>query len=175
MGEILKYILLAIGTVLGQILIDEFINIWPLFHIFVFPFFIISLPISINRSLYLILAMLFGLTVDMFVDGVLGLNALAGLVVAYFRMPILRLQFARSLIEGMNRVSILEAGLLKYILFNLILYIIFILVYTLLDTLYSASFIVAIFWLFVNTILSLFIACALETTFMNRFSSKFNG
>lgn len=175
MNEIFKYIILAIGTILGQILIDEFINIWPLFHIFIFPFFIISLPLSINRTLYMIIAVLFGLSVDIFVDGVLGLNGLSCLVLAYIRRPILKLQFANSLIEGMIRVSIKDVGFTKYILFNIILYSIFILVYGSLDTIHSSSYMVSIFWLLLNVLLSVFVACALETTFMNRFSSKFNG
>ena len=66
-----KYIAAAIITLILQLLICEFVNIWPGVYITVLPLFIILLPLSLSVSWLMIAAFAMGLATDAFADGVL--------------------------------------------------------------------------------------------------------
>ena len=70
MNNILKYITLGAIVIVCQILVSEYVNIWAVLYIAVFPQFIILLPPTINRSVYLLIAFALGLSIDLFADGV---------------------------------------------------------------------------------------------------------
>jgi len=68
-----------------QVLILKNINIYPPYvHIFIYPLFILLLPLKTPHWALLLLGFLMGLCVDMFYDS-LGLHAAAGVLIAYAR------------------------------------------------------------------------------------------
>jgi hypothetical protein len=85
-----------------QLLILKHINIgWSDFnyiHLFIYPLFILLIPIKIQRSVLLILAFFTGLTIDMFYDSP-GLHASSLVFMSYIRKYILK--FLEP-IEGYN-------------------------------------------------------------------------
>ena len=92
--------------VIIQVLVLKHINIgWSDFnfiHFFIYPLFILLLPLKTQRSLMLILAFIFGLIIDMFYDSP-GLHAGSLVFLAYIRKYILK--FLEP-IEGYNIDSI---------------------------------------------------------------------
>jgi len=85
-----------------QVLVLKQINIgWGDFNyiqLFIYPLFILLLPIKINRSVSILLAFVAGIIIDMFYDTP-GLNASALVLMSYMRMFILK--FLEP-IEGYN-------------------------------------------------------------------------
>jgi len=81
--------------ILVQILIFDNIDFMGYINPYPYMLFILVYPFNANRSLYLIIAFLTGLTIDMFGNSG-GIHAAACLVIAYFRPIALRLTFGLS-------------------------------------------------------------------------------
>ena len=136
----LKYFTLGAIIIFCQILLSEYVNIWPILYIAIFPLFIILLPANLNRTLYMIIAFLLGLCVDITADGVIGLNAAALVAMAYFRDFALKLTLSKGNLESAENlpISTKTVEIPKLITINLIMLAIFFTVYVLLDS--AASF-----------------------------------
>ncbi|WP_046742953.1 hypothetical protein [Kordia zhangzhouensis] len=82
-------------AVLAQVLICNHINFLGYIDPLVYIYFILLFPFNANRSLFLVLAFLLGLTVDMFSDTG-GAHAFASVIIAYIRPFVLRFAFGIS-------------------------------------------------------------------------------
>ncbi len=163
----LKYATLGVLLIICQILLSEYVNIWPVLYIAIFPQFIILLPPLLNRSLHMLIAFALGMMVDIFADGVPGLNAAALVAMAYCRPFILKLVLTRGVIESSDNLPLLPRSVepQKLAALNALMLTIFFTVYVLLDS--AASF---TFWytllkiavcIVVNTVISLICSSAL--------------
>ena len=135
-----KYITLGAIIIFCQILLSEYVNIWPILYIAIFPLFIILLPANLNRTIYMLIAFLLGLCVDITADGVIGLNAASLVAMAYFRDFVLKLTLTKGNLENAENlpVSARTVEIPKLITINLLMLAIFFTVYVLLDS--AASF-----------------------------------
>jgi rod shape-determining protein MreD len=82
-------------AVAAQVLVCNHIDFLGYINPLVYIYFILLFPLNANRSLFLVIAFLFGLTVDMFSDTG-GAHAAACVVIAYARPVILRFAFGIS-------------------------------------------------------------------------------
>ncbi|MFK7750458.1 MAG: rod shape-determining protein MreD [Kordia sp.] len=82
-------------AVLVQVLICNHIDFLGYINPLVYIYFIFLFPLNANRSLFLVIAFLLGLTVDMFSDTG-GANAAACLIIAYLRPFVSRFAFGIS-------------------------------------------------------------------------------
>ena len=142
MNSIIKYITLGAIMVFCQILVSEYVNIWALLYIAVFPQFIILLPPTINRSAYMLIAFVLGLSIDILADGVMGLNAAALTAMAYSRGPILKLIIPKASFENYENHPIIPRTVEPYKLALLsgMMLAVFFTVYVLFDSAASFSF-----------------------------------
>ncbi|MBT8316840.1 MAG: rod shape-determining protein MreD [Lutibacter sp.] len=101
---ILSNSLRFIGLVLLQVLILNHINLFGYLNPMVYIVWIFLFPLKKNRSLFLILSFLFGLSVDIFSDSG-GINAAATLFIAFIRISVLK--------------TILRKSDFDYLLFNI--------------------------------------------------------
>ena len=85
-----KYIIAAFIALVIQLLIGEFVNIWPPLYITVIPLFIIILPLSLRRVWLMIIAFAMGLITDVASDGIAGLNAASLTLIAYLKNFLIR-------------------------------------------------------------------------------------
>ena len=136
----LKYFTLGAIIIFCQILLSEYVNIWPILYIAIFPLFIILLPANLNRSMYMIIAFMFGLCVDITADGVIGLNAAALTAMAYSRDFVLKLTLSKGNLESADDlpISTRTVEIPKLVTINLLMQGIFFTAYVLLDS--AASF-----------------------------------
>jgi hypothetical protein len=79
-----------IVVVFLQVMLFSQLNIHPYINIYVYPMFILLLPFETPRWLQMLLGLLIGVAVDVYL-GTLGMHASAGLMIGYFRQPILSL------------------------------------------------------------------------------------
>lgn len=81
-----------LALVLVQVLICNHINFMGFINPYVYILFIILYPTKNNRSLFIFLSFLLGLTIDLFSDSG-GIHAAAAVFIAYVRPVILRFSF----------------------------------------------------------------------------------
>ncbi|MBQ4818784.1 rod shape-determining protein MreD [Aquimarina sp. MMG016] len=81
--------------VLVQVLVLNHINFLGYLNPYIYIIFILLAPITINRSLFLVLSFVLGLAIDMFGDSG-GVHAAASVTIAYIRPIILRSAFGLS-------------------------------------------------------------------------------
>lgn len=94
-GNWLKQSFVFIILVLLQVLVFNHISFLGYATPFLYIYFIIKMPIGINRNLVLILAFLLGFTIDIFCNTP-GQNAAAAVLAAFMRRPVQGLFFARE-------------------------------------------------------------------------------
>ena len=142
MNNILKYITLGAIVIVCQILVSEYVNIWAVLYVAVFPQFIILLPPTMNRSAHMLVAFILGLSIDLFADGVLGLNAAALTAMAYVRPAILKLTVPKTSYESYDNQPLIPrtVELPKLALLNIMQLAVFFTVYVLLDSAATFSF-----------------------------------
>lgn len=136
MNQHIRYLALAALMVVCQILLSEYVNIWAILYIAIFPQFIILLPPSMNRSLHLIVAFLLGLCIDFFADGVLGLNAAALVAMAYTRPFFLKLTLSKGNMDNAEGLPLTPktVEIPKLIMLNTLMLAVFFTAYILLDS-----------------------------------------
>tara|TARA_R110002073_G_scaffold148335_2_gene301394 strand:+ start:8309 stop:8815 length:507 start_codon:yes stop_codon:yes gene_type:complete len=86
--NIVRFILLA----LVQVLVLNHINFLGYINPYLYILFIILFPIKNNRMLFIFLAFLLGLTIDLFTDSG-GIHAAASVTIAYIRPIVLKFSF----------------------------------------------------------------------------------
>ena len=85
-----KYLISFIFFVLLQIFVLNKISLWQFITPLVYIVFIFSLPFQTPRWAVILLGFLLGMTIDLF-TGVLGLHALATLIIAFLRPSFIRI------------------------------------------------------------------------------------
>jgi len=116
MNPVIKHIFRLIAFILLQVFV---LNSIPPLHQFIVPYlyflFILWLPIRINRVALLLMAFLFGLSLDYF-TGTPGLHASPCVMVAYLRPYLLQLLLAQETAEaGYKEPGHLTMGWVPYI------------------------------------------------------------
>lgn len=140
MNKALKYSTLGAIMIICQILLSEYVNIWPLVYIAIFPQFIILLPPSMNRTLYMLTAFALGLCIDLLSDGIMGLNAAALTAMAYVRPLVLKFTLPKGNLDNYENVPLIPrtVEIPTLVLITVLLLTVFFTVYILMDS--AASF-----------------------------------
>ncbi len=161
MSKTIKYILLASTLLIIQMLINEFVNIWPMIYIAIFPLFIFALPFKLNGSLLMICAFTYGLIIDILTEGIIGINASALLAITIFKNPIVHITVPKSVIEKSPTLICNEIYLWKQAIIYFLLFTIYFTVYIPLDSIGSFSllyvFIRFALNIIINVVLALFV------------------
>ena len=108
-----NFTLIYILLVIGQILICNFINTGPYLMLSVLPALILCLPPGIPVSLLMLMAAISGLAVDWLAEGIVGLNMLAAVPVAFIRNFTVSLLFGKDKTDRAEGISIRKNGFLR--------------------------------------------------------------
>ncbi|MDE7407584.1 MAG: rod shape-determining protein MreD [Muribaculaceae bacterium] len=111
---ILKYLFMFVILLLAQAVVFNHVCLFNVALPFVFIYFIISLPASLNPNWTMTLAFLIGSAVDIFSD-TLGMNALACTIAGMLRRPILRVFIPREEDLPATEPSMHSLGLTVYV------------------------------------------------------------
>lgn len=110
----LKQLTSFIVLILLQVLILNHISFWGYATPFLYIYFIIKMPIGINRNLLLVLAFFLGFIIDIFCNTP-GQNAAATVFAAFIRRPVQGLFFAREDFEHfIPNIATLGGAFMKY-------------------------------------------------------------
>jgi len=115
-NNLIKYSLLFISLVLLQVLVLNQIFFLGYATPFLYIYFLIKLPVGINRNIVVLLGFLLGLIIDMFCN-TLGLNAAAATFAAFLRLSVQKLFFEREDFEHIEpKLSSLGGSFIKYVI-----------------------------------------------------------
>lgn len=95
--------------VLIQVLICNHINFLGYINPYIYIIFIILFPVKNNRTLFIFLSFLLGLTIDVFLDSG-GVHAAACVLIAYVRPVILKFSFGMQYEHQTMRFNAVEFG-----------------------------------------------------------------
>lgn len=132
----LMYILLVVA----QILVCNFINTGPYVFLTILPVMILCLPLAIPAVPLMLIAAVSGLAVDWLAEGIVGLNVLAAVPVAFIRNPVARLLFGKDHTDRAEGFSFRKNGFSKISAAVLICQAVFLAVYIVADCAGTRSF-----------------------------------
>jgi len=130
------YVLLLIA----QLIISNYFRFTPYVMLSILPVMILSVPIRVNRFALLLLAFASGLLVDWLSEGLLGLNALALVPVAYARDSVLRVVFGNELIARKEDFSVNSNGIASVTMAIVMVQALFLIIYIWVDSAGSRTF-----------------------------------
>ena len=105
----ISYVLLL----LGQLLLSNYFHFTPYVMLTILPVMVLCISIRVHRILAMLIAFATGLVADLLSDGLLGLNALALVPVAFVRDPIIRFLFGTELFARKEDFTVQNQGLGK--------------------------------------------------------------
>ena len=126
----LYYVLLVIA----QLLLTNYLRVSPYLMLTILPAMVLCISIRIGTIGTMLIAFATGLAVDFLSEGLLGLNALALLPVAFFRNSIIKLVFGTELFARSEDFSVQRNGFGQTVLALLLAYSLFLLVYVWVDS-----------------------------------------
>ena len=111
-GFWLIYLLILVA----QLLLSTYANFSPYVLVTLLPVMVLCIPIRVGTILTMIIAFASGLSIDLLSEGLLGLNALALVPVAFARNSIIRLIFGGELFAREEDFSVNRSGLGKVVM-----------------------------------------------------------
>lgn len=114
---------------IAQLMLSNFFHVTPYIMLSILPVMVLCIPIRINTFWTMLIAFATGLAVDWLSEGLLGLNALALVPVAYSRNLIIRMVFGEGLFARQEDFTVNSSGLAPVSLAVAIAHILFLLVY----------------------------------------------
>ncbi len=120
MSDWLRYLFLFVIVVLLQVIIGNNIHLFGVAIPFFYIYFILRLPLSLSVNWVMTLAFVLGLTIDIF-SNTPGMNALACVVLAALRKPVLNLYTPRGEDYAEAVPSIRSFGMSLYVRYALTL------------------------------------------------------
>lgn len=168
MNTVVKYCILGVILLVMQILMTEFINIFPFLLLSVFPVFIATLPVNINYTLLMFIAAGYGLTVDIFTEGVVGINAAALTAMAVTLKPVILLTVPKNLLDNVYYVMSKEVSFARLVIVNMLLCFVYLTVYLLLDSIGHGMFLYNLFRFGVNFTIDVIFWVLLEYIFVKQ-------
>lgn len=128
-----KKILFALLVIVVQCVLDNYVDLSIYVRIALVPYLILILPYRYRTISTMILAFLIGLSVDIFTTGVLGMNAGALVAVAFIRQKMLHAIMDERNMERHDSPDLKVMGVGKGLFYIGVPYLLFFIVYTLLD------------------------------------------
>ena len=125
-GFWLIYIILLVA----QLLLSTYANFTPYVMVTMLPVMVLCMPIRMGTVLAMVIAFATGLSVDLLSEGLLGLNALALVPVAFARNSIIRLIFGGELFAREEDFSIHRNGFWKVLVAIMLSTALFLAVYS---------------------------------------------
>jgi len=125
----LKYILFVIA----QMILGNYFRFTPYAMLTILPVLVLCLPSKYNTTVALLIAFATGLAVDLLMEGVLGLNALALVPVALIRKGLCKIIFGLEYDNTQENFSIAKNGAPKVIFAIFIVTALFLAIYILAD------------------------------------------
>lgn len=125
MGFFAVYVILVVA----QLLLSNYFHLTQYILLTILPVMVLCIPLKVPTSLSMLIAFATGLVVDLLSEGLLGLNALALVPVAFARKEMVRLIFGEELLSRGEDFSVRRSGLGSVLLAITLAQAIFLIIY----------------------------------------------
>lgn len=132
--------ILYILLVIVQMIICNYFQFSPYFVLSILPAMVLCIPLNIGTGMAMVIAFVTGLSVDWLAEGLIGINTVALLPVAYARKTIIRIILGEDLISRQESFTFRKNGIVKIGIALLISYLIFFVIYITFDGAGTRSF-----------------------------------
>lgn len=119
--------------VIVQMILCNYFQFTPLLTLSILPAMILCVPLSIGTPICMIITFATGLSVDLFAEGIIGLNTAAILPVAFGRRTLMSIFLGEDLVARGDRFSFRKNGIEKISAALAISYAVFFIFYIALD------------------------------------------
>ena len=99
-----------IFLLLVQLIISNYFRFTPYIMLSILPVMVLCISTRLDTLWTMLIAFATGMTVDLLSDGLLGLNALALVPVAFFRNPIIQLIFGKEIFARKEDFTLRSSG-----------------------------------------------------------------
>lgn len=124
------FIMLAVA----QMVICNYFRISPYLYVTILPAMILCLPVKINTVTGMLIAFATGIAVDALAEGIIGLNTLSLVPVAFIRFPLLGTVFGYETIEKEKPFNSRPSGFWRTMLAITVAYGLFLALYIMADS-----------------------------------------
>ena len=166
-SSILSYIIRFLLLAFAQVMILNNVHLHGLFNPYIYPLFILLLPIEMPAWLVLIVGFLCGLVIDLHSNS-LGLHAAATTFVAFLRPYMINLLRPAAGYQPEDKPTISSMGFLWFIVYAAVLVFMHHLFFFMIETLSFNQFLFVISKIAVSTLVSLAIIVTLQFLFYKR-------
>ncbi|MFI3240016.1 MAG: rod shape-determining protein MreD [Bacteroidales bacterium] len=162
MNSVVKYTLFFILILILQSVIFNKIVLFGVATPMMIVYYIIKLPIKLNRIYALTVVFLLGLSVDIFAN-TLGMNALASVLTLYFRKPIMRIFYDYETETNSFDVNIRRGGAVNFLKYTITLAFVYCFVIFVIQSFTLFDFWSLLFKIIFSTVLTTVIIIAFES------------
>lgn len=162
-GYVFRFLLLAFA----QVMILNNVHLHGLFNPYIYPLFILLLPIETPAWLVLFIGFFCGLFIDFF-SGSLGMHAAATTVVAFIRPYLISLLRPAAGYQPEDKPTIASMGFFWFITYAAVLVFVHHLVFFMIETMSFSQFLFVISKIAVSTAVSLILMVILQYLFYQR-------
>jgi len=99
--------------VVSQLLVCNYLHVSPYLMLSILPVLVLTIPIRVGTVGAMIIAFITGFAVDILAEGLLGINALALVPVAFIRRPLITLLFGNEMFSREEDFSVHKNGFFK--------------------------------------------------------------
>ncbi|MBQ9582740.1 MAG: hypothetical protein IJR25_00235 [Bacteroidales bacterium] len=164
----LRQIVLYAVMILFQIVIGNSVYLGPVVYICFIPLLVMYLPLDQKPYISMLIAFGLGLAIDIFSDGVLGLNAGAATLLALLYKPLFYPVFQKNNYSKTYIPTVRESDIWHHLLYLLILFAIYFLFYIAFDGVAKTSLLVSLTRYLICIAVNLAIAIAFDVTLFNK-------
>jgi rod shape-determining protein MreD len=115
--------------VVAQMLLSNYFHLTQYILLSILPVMVLCIPLNVSTSASMVIAFVTGLLVDLLSEGLLGLNALALVPVAFARKEMVRLIFGEELLARGEDFSVRRSGLGQVVLAMVLAQALFLFIY----------------------------------------------
>ncbi|MBQ1698863.1 MAG: hypothetical protein II029_00170 [Bacteroidales bacterium] len=105
-----NYTLTYILFVVAQMILCNFFHFTPYVTLTLLPMLVFFIPVSVSTTAAMLIAFATGLAVDFFAEGLLGINALSLVPVAFLRRPLIEMTCGQEPFEQNENISLKKYG-----------------------------------------------------------------
>lgn len=154
--------------IIVQLLIENYLSLGVRIHITILPFLILGFSYKYSTISMMLIAFGLGLSVDIFGNGIIGLNAAALVAVAFTRESFLKNLVNQRSMENLSAPSPREMGLSPYIIYLIFTYSVFFIFFIPLESMSIFPFFQNLIKLILSIIINVILAYILSRIFHNK-------
>jgi len=168
MNSRISYIIFFVLAFLLQLAICDYLNLGPFIYVCLIPLLIIILPRQIHPNFVMLIAFGLGILLDIFSDGVLGMNAAAAILTAALKTPLYKMIVNGDRQDKTIFPSIHIVGFSVYLKYLAILIAIYLVTYVSIDCMGIRSLVFVLAKIAVSIVVNVALSLIISLSLLNR-------